>query len=187
MRIIGGEARGRSIRAPRGERTRPTTDRVRESLFSLLGDLHDLNICDGFAGSGALGLESLSRGARYTWFFDLDRLAIRAVEDNLELLGWEDRATVRQLPFEKGVFQIEDPLDVVFLDPPYEKGLDATALEALAATSACRRDALVVVERSIRDPELRHWGFDHDEDRIYGDTILSFYYRNANSESLAGG
>jgi 16S rRNA (guanine966-N2)-methyltransferase len=185
MRIIGGEAGGRSLKAPQGGTTRPTTDRVRESLFSILGDVTGLVVCDAFAGSGALGLEALSRGAAFVWFFEIDRGALRALEENIALLGWHDRCQVVRQSYEKAFELVDDDLDLVFLDPPYQRGLDSQALES-AARSGLREDALVVVERSARDPDLRHWAFDHDEDRRYGETILTFMYRNRRSEPERG-
>jgi 16S rRNA (guanine966-N2)-methyltransferase len=185
MRIIGGEASGRPLKAPKGRNTRPTTDRVRESLFSILGDVSELVVCDAFAGSGALGLEALSRGAAHAWFFEIDRAALAALRENIANLGWEDRCSVIPRSFEQAFAQVSAQLDLLFLDPPYEQGMDVAALDA-AVRGSLRTDALVVVERSARDPDLVHWGFDHDEDRRYGETILTFMYRNAQSGAPDG-
>ena len=185
MRIIGGEAGGRALKAPKGRKTRPTTDRVRESLFSILGDVSELVICDAFAGSGSLGLEALSRGAAFCWFFEVDRAALGALRDNIEALGWQDRCEVIPRSFVSGFGSVEGDLDLVFLDPPYERGLDVEALD-IAVESGLRADALVVIERSARDPDLRHWGYEHDEDRRYGETILTFMYRNRHLEAQDG-
>ncbi len=176
MRIIGGEARGRSLKAPKGKGTRPTTDRVRESLFGILGDVSDLRVCDGFAGSGALGLEALSRGAAFATFIEVDRAAQRAIAENIEMLGYEDRSSVSTMPFARAIAHVEEEVDLLFLDPPYETGMDLEALESAAPFLLA--DTLVVVERSARDGDLVHWGYDHDEDRKYGETILTFLYRN---------
>src|SRR5574340_694484 len=97
MRIISGEARGRHLRAPRGAATRPTADRVREALFNILGDVAGLAVLDLFAGTGALGLEALSRGAASAVLVDNAEAAVRVIQANVALLGYEDRSRVLRL------------------------------------------------------------------------------------------
>jgi len=124
MRIIGGEWRGRTIKAPPGDGTRPTTDRVRESLFSMLasrlGSFEDLRVADLFAGSGALGLEALSRGAGHCTFVERDRGAISALQANITALGGV--ADVISRPVEN-IRAASAPYDLIFLDPPYAQAL----------------------------------------------------------------
>lgn len=134
MRLVAGKWRGRPITAPQGDNTRPTSDRTRETLFAMLtsrlGSFEDLRIADLFAGSGALGLEALSRGAASAVFVEQDAAAIRAIKKNIDTLGagalCDVRATsVMTLPL------VNEPLDVIFLDPPYATGAGAVAIDRL--------------------------------------------------------
>lgn len=134
MRIIAGEWRRRQLRAPAGEETRPTADRTRETLFAMLtsrlGSFEGLRVADLFAGSGALGLEALSRGAAHCLFVEQDAAAIRALRANLAALQAQARAEVRA----GSVMQLGpacEPLDLILLDPPYESGAGAVALDRL--------------------------------------------------------
>ncbi|HVU05670.1 MAG TPA: 16S rRNA (guanine(966)-N(2))-methyltransferase RsmD [Polyangiaceae bacterium] len=127
MRIIAGRFRGRPIVAPEGMTTRPTTDRAREAIFNILGPLDGENVVDCFAGTGALGIESLSRGARHATFVETDRNALRAIQKNLEKLGVTAQATVLDVPVEKARARLERlaPFDVVLADPPWKIAQDA--------------------------------------------------------------
>ena len=124
MRVVAGTARGRPLVAPPGDRTRPTTDRVRESIFNALwsrGALEDATVVDLFAGSGALGVEALSRGARHATFVDPDRAARQAVRRNLDVCGFVGRATVVAATAEQWLASLgpDARFDLVFCDPPY--------------------------------------------------------------------
>ena len=133
MRVIAGAWRGRRLAAPPGDSTRPTADRVRESLFSMLasrlGGFEDLRVADLYAGSGALGIEALSRGAASCQFVEFDRKAADALQANLAALGAVARAKVVTCPVER--FVPLQPLDLIFADPPYASG-SGSALVALA-------------------------------------------------------
>jgi 16S rRNA (guanine966-N2)-methyltransferase len=178
-RIIGGAAGGRRLRTPPGARTRPTSDRVREALFSAvtsaLGSLDGLRFLDLYAGSGAVGLEAGSRGAAAVTLVEQDRRTAALIRDNARSVGLAAEvvcaAVGRHLADSPGA-----AYDVVFLDPPYDlPGADVEAdLQALAA-GWLAPDALVVVERSARDRELR-WpaGFAPGRVRSYGETSLSY-------------
>lgn len=135
MRIIAGEWRGRKLAAPAGEATRPTADRVRETLFSMLasrlGDFSGLAVADLFAGSGALGLEALSRGAATCLFAENDAAALRALRANIAALGAQPRADVRAASV-LALGHAREPLDLILLDPPYYGGAGAVALDKLA-------------------------------------------------------
>lgn len=124
MRVVAGTARGRTLVAPPGSRTRPTTDRVREAIFNALGSrggLEGAQVADLFAGSGALGVEALSRGAAHATFVDRDRQARRAIARNLAACGFEDRATVVPVPVERWLAGLPpgQRYDLAFCDPPY--------------------------------------------------------------------
>ncbi|HZS34585.1 MAG TPA: 16S rRNA (guanine(966)-N(2))-methyltransferase RsmD [Methylomirabilota bacterium] len=180
MRIIGGRDRGRRLRAPRGFRTRPTGERVREALFDILGPaVVGARALDLFAGSGAVGLEALSRGAARVVFVERDPAALRALRANLAALGASREAArvvaddVVAALGELG--RLEAPFDLVFLDPPYTSGLAARALAALGPAGVCRPGAEVVVQHSTRSPLPAVSGLlGHRRARRFGDTALTF-------------
>jgi len=134
VRIIAGAWRGRAIEAPRGTATRPTSDRAREGLFSMLasrlGSFEGLEVADLFAGTGALGLEALSRGAARCTFVETDRAALATLRRNIDRLGAGERAEIRAQSVEHVSLA---PCDLIFLDPPYGAGLAQPALERAAA------------------------------------------------------
>ncbi len=123
MRVVAGSARGRRLRSPDGEATRPTSDRVREAVFNALhsqGLVHDSRIADLFAGSGAMGIEALSRGAAHVWFVESDRAAQSVIVENLDTLGLADAATVIRATVASALRGgLTDRLDVAIADPPY--------------------------------------------------------------------
>ncbi len=174
MRVIAGRLGGRPLTAPRGRATRPTSDRVREALFSILGELTGLTVLDLFAGSGALAIESLSRGARTAVLVDSSAAAITAIRRNLE--GLELAAEVHQqraLPYLQRARGAHRQYDLVFVDPPYRYASDlgrelSTALEPVLAP-----EARVVAESDRRAP-LTLDLTQHDE-RTYGDTLIRIY------------
>ena len=135
MRIIAGEWRGRRLQAPAGDATRPTADRTRETLFSMLvsrlGAFEGLSVADLFAGSGALGLEALSRGATTCLFVEQDAAAIRSLRANIAALRAQDRSEVRAGSV-LALGPAKAPLDLLLLDPPYDSGAGNVALEKLA-------------------------------------------------------
>lgn len=135
LRIVAGEWRGRKLAAPEGDATRPTADRTRETLFSMLtsrlGSFEGLKVADLFAGSGALGLEALSRGAAHCLFVDQDAAAIRAIRRNIAALQAQTRCDVRTSSV-LSLGPAKEPMDLVLLDPPYETGAGAVAVDKLA-------------------------------------------------------
>ena len=174
MRIVAGEFKGRRLHAPRGAGTRPTADRVREALFSMLGDVSGARVLDLYAGSGALGIEALSRGAAEATFVDSAPGAIRAVKANLDMLGAEAevrRADVRR--FLGSARAAARQYDLVFLDPPYRLAgrLGGELTAALPAVLA--PGAAVVAESDRRAPlEL---GLPILDERRYGDTLIRIH------------
>ena len=174
MRVIAGEYGGRELVAPRGRSTRPTSDRVREALFSILGDLEGLTVLDLFAGSGALGIEALSRGAAQATLVDSSAAAVAAIRRNLERLGAE--ATVHRagaLAYLQRARGSTPQYDLVFLDPPYRQAgtLSERLTAALVPVLAPR--ARVVAESDRRHP-LR-LDLDLLDERGYGDTAIHIY------------
>ncbi len=136
MRIISGAWRGRPLLSPAGQATRPTSDRAREGLFSMLasrlGSFEGLAVADLFAGTGALGIEALSRGASHCSFYEKDRGALDVLKRNLDRLGAADRAEVRAQPVEHAM-PPRAPCDLILMDPPYASGLAQTALDRIGA------------------------------------------------------
>ena len=151
MRIIAGAWRGRPLLAPPGQATRPTSDRAREGLFSMLasrlGSFEGLQVADLFAGTGALGLEALSRGAAHCTFVEKDAKAIAALKSNVAKLGAEARVEIRAQAAEHAA-PLPAPCDLVLMDPPYRTGLAQLALDRIAALGWLAPGAWVSVELS---------------------------------------
>jgi 16S rRNA (guanine966-N2)-methyltransferase len=180
-RIIAGEAGGRRLVVPAGERVRPTSDRVKESVFSALGSdrLVGARVIDLYAGSGALGLEALSRGAAEALLVERDAGAARAIRTNIETLGFAGRAVLR-VGSVASVFAgpaPQDPFDLALLDPPYDTpGEDVeSVLRLLAEGNWLTPAATVVVERAAGSSPLQ-WppGWESTWERCYGDTLVLF-------------
>jgi len=178
MRVIAGTYGGRELVAPRGRATRPTSDRVREALFSILGEVTDLRVLDLFAGSGALAIEALSRGAAHAVLVESDARAARVIQANLKALDLAtERAEVRRrdaLRVVRDASEAGESYDLVFLDPPYRlaTGLGpdlATALAPLLAPGAR------VIGESDRRTPLDLPGYTTTFERRYGDTLLRIH------------
>jgi 16S rRNA (guanine966-N2)-methyltransferase len=175
MRIVAGSHRGRRLETPPDERIRPTSDRIRESLFNILH--HRLEgfigkrVLDGFAGTGALGFEALSRGAESALFVDSDRDALALCRRNAASLGLTAQADFQlgdltHPPRSAGAF------DLILLDPPYGKGLAAAALSALGAAEWLAPQAIAVIEADKSQPEVIPEGFSTIDSRDYGRTRI---------------
>ena len=175
MRIIAGAWRGRLIDAPAGASTRPTADRVRETLFSMLvsrlGSFEDLRVADLFAGSGALGLEALSRGAAHATFVDRDAKAVAAIRANAEKLGAAER--VRVLAGSALALPRAGPFDLILADPPYAPGSGSEAAAAVIAAGWLAPGGLLVVETARKDSVAAD-GLELVTDRQVGKARLSF-------------
>ena len=175
LRISGGRFRGRRLVTPRGLKTRPTSERVREALFSILGArVADARVADCFAGSGALGIEALSRGASYVDFYERVAAPAAAIQDNLSALQLEDMGRVIRggLP---GSLRAAPPYGLVLIDPPWGKGLAEKTLDALVKCDAAPGALVVVEERRGGFMLPEHTGQVQLVDRrTYGDTELSF-------------
>jgi 16S rRNA (guanine966-N2)-methyltransferase len=185
-RIIGGAAGGRRIATPKGDLTRPTSDRVREALFSALeawaGSLRGLRVLDLYAGSGAIGLEAWSRGAGAVTLVESDRRTAALIASNARALGLRDADVVASSVSSFLVGTRRAPYDLVFSDPPYPLDEEAVArdLALLAANGWLTPDALVVVERASRSPEpVWPAGLALLREKKYGETRL--WYAEATS------
>ncbi len=173
MRVVAGEHRGRRLRAPTGPGTRPTADRVREALFSILGSVDGLHVADLYAGSGALGIEALSRGAGSCVFVESDRRAAAVIKDNLEALGASRAALLQRdvLEWLRGEHEIR--LDLVFCDPPYDSAPSLVQPLSELLPRATAPDARIVTESSKRHPLILDLPL--DDERTYGDTRIAIH------------
>jgi 16S rRNA (guanine(966)-N(2))-methyltransferase RsmD len=177
MRVIAGALGGRRLKAPRGRVTRPTSDRVREGLFAMLGDMRQASVLDLFAGTGALGIEALSRGASTAVFVEQDASAVRALTDNLRALRIEATETdVRRrdvLAALRSARRSEETYDLVFIDPPYGQALDWGPELTMVLPSLLRPAARVVVESDRRAP--LDLDMEVEQERRYGDTSIRIH------------
>ena len=183
MRIIAGEWRGRVLKAPPGATTRPTGDRTREALFSMLvsrlGSFDDLSVVDVFAGSGALGLEAMSRGATSCTFIDQDREAVRAIKANIEMLS----ANGEVLPIAvSGIATSRKAYDLLMFDPPYGSGGAGALLEKMTRLGWAADAAWAAVE-TRNDESVSAEGWTLDVERTYGIAKLSVLYRTKPAQS----
>jgi 16S rRNA (guanine966-N2)-methyltransferase len=177
-RIVAGRWGGRRLQTPKGDGTRPTSDRVREAMFSslesMLGGFDGVHVLDLFAGSGALGLEALSRGAARADLVESDRMAGRVIGSNIAALVAED-AWLHRMRAEQFVASLPpEPFDLVLLDPPYAMSTEEVGLllTAILRAGGLRPDGVVVVERSSRTPFTWPDGLNGVRDKAYGETHL---------------
>jgi 16S rRNA (guanine966-N2)-methyltransferase len=188
MRIVAGRHRGRVLESPPSADVRPTSDRARESLFNILehgklasgglSPIRDAQVLDAFCGTGALGLEALSRGAARVTFLDSDAGALRLAKANAAKLGESERASFVQADATRP--PAGAPCTLIFLDPPYGKDLAAPSLAALAKGGWCAAGAIAVVETGLHEPLQPPDGFSASDERRYGKAKLTFLvYRPA--------
>lgn len=186
MRIVAGDLKGRPIVAPPGKATRPTTDRVREALFNVIAHadwapaIEGARIVDLFAGSGALGLEALSRGAAFCLFVETDTKARGAIRDNVETFSLFGTTRVhRRSATDLGSIPagLGAPFDIAFLDPPYGKALAPLALESLHRGDWLSSDAIVIVETG-EDEALNVSGWDLLDERTSGASTMRILKRS---------
>jgi 16S rRNA (guanine966-N2)-methyltransferase len=187
MRITGGEHRSRTLEAPRGNATRPTSDRVREAVFAILGSeraFAGATVLDLYAGTGALAFEALSRGAAQATLVESARPALQAIEANARALGVAARIRVVPTTVERALAAVRrsGAFDLVFADPPYDlvrTGEAPRALAALLGADVLSADARLVLEHGKADGAPDIPGVQLRESRRYGDTIVSFYERSS--------
>jgi 16S rRNA (guanine966-N2)-methyltransferase len=192
MRIIAGEFKGRRLAAVKG-RIRPTSDKVREAIFSILGTVvRQAKVLDLFAGTGALSLEALSRGAADAVLVEENTAALSVLRQNLETLGIEERARVLALPVSGALRKLAaqgTQFNLIFLDPPYGRGLALNTLEALQDSGLLQPAASIVAEHSHRETLPEQVGrLRLSQCRRYGDTQVAFYgvRENSQEQELSG-
>ena len=191
MRVITGRAKGRRLKTVRGTVVRPTSDRVKAALFSVLGsrfDLVDRMVLDLFAGTGAVGIEALSRGAKRVVFVEHGRRALAALQANVKTCGFAEQAEILPFTVERALrhLRLHGPqFDGVLVDPPYGSGQSAGTLEQLGQTGILQDEAWVMVERLITDVLADTYGtLRLTETRRYGKTGLALYTVRSASERV---
>ncbi len=188
MRIISGMSKGRKLVTPKRYSIRPTSDRVKESLFNILGgEVEAKVVLDLFAGTGNLGIEALSRGAKRVIFVEKGRQALRLIQTNLSQLGLVDRSEIlpRDVNRAIGILnQRGECFDLILMDPPYEKGLIQRTLMKLIAHPIYHTDSILVIEHNRREPRphlLDGWNLIRQQK--IGDTLLSFLTLQARDQA----
>jgi len=180
MRVTGGIGRGQRLKVPAGDRVRPTSDKVKQALFNILGDrVVGAVFLDLFAGAGGIGIEALSRGAARVVFVDGSRDSLTVVKHNIERTGFEERSQAVLSKAESFCKKPSGPYDIVFLDPPYSNEIQPL-LEQIAGADILKPDAIVIAEhfKKQTSPE-RAGGLTLYREAQYGDTMLAFYqFRN---------
>jgi len=171
MRVIAGTARRLPLKAPTGKDTRPTTDRIKETLFNILqNDVPGAVFVDMFSGSGGIGIEALSRGAERCYFLEQEKQACQCIRDNLKFTRLEDRATLLAQDAFVALNNIrERQADVIFMDPPYGQGYEERALRALIGMRYVTEDTLIIVETAKKSefPYLEELGYMVVREKIY--------------------
>jgi len=179
MRIISGTSRGRRLVAPKNQSLRPTSDRVKESIFNILGEgVEGKMVLDLFAGTGNLGIEALSRGAKRTLFVEKERQALLIIQRNLLQCGVERRSEIipKDVNIAIGILRERgESFDVILMDPPYQKGLIQKTLTKLSSYRIFHEDSILVIEHDRREPLPETVeGWDLIRQRKIGDTLISF-------------
>ncbi|HZT97027.1 MAG TPA: 16S rRNA (guanine(966)-N(2))-methyltransferase RsmD [Chloroflexota bacterium] len=178
-RVGGGSVKGAALKAPRDAHTRPTSDKVRQAIFDVIGSaVVDSRVLDLYAGTGALGIEALSRGAETADFVEARSAAWRAIEANVCSLGMQSRATIWRMPVMKALSRLDRAFDLILADPPYADRDIEGMMESLASGDVVEPGGLVVLEHGKRIEtqseygSLRRWQL-----KRYGDSMVSFYRR----------
>ena len=153
MRVISGSAKRLQLKTVPGNETRPTTDRIKETLFNMISmELTRCRFLDLFAGSGAIGIEALSRGAKQVIFIENNRLAIQCIKDNLKHTHLEDGAMVIQSDVQSALSKMkEEPFDFIFMDPPYHTGVEESILRLLKESTLLHENTIIIIEAAIEE------------------------------------
>ncbi len=180
MRVIAGELRGRKLQELEGMNIRPTSDRVKESLFNMLGTrVYDSEFLDLFAGTGGIGIEAYSRGAAKIVFIDESTKSIQVLKGNLEKLKVEQRVEVYNTDYVNAIHKLSQEgrgFDIIFVDPPYLKGFAQNALSHISDKGILKEEGMVIIEHDIQDDMPEAAGsLQLQRQKKYGNTMLSFY------------
>jgi len=179
MRIVAGKYKGRRIKTAKGEKIRPTTDRVREAIFNVLGNkIVNTRVLDLFSGTGSLGIEALSRGASHVTFIDKSPVSLRLVKINLDLIGEAEKARILRGDVFKVLKKLAGktlPFDVVFADPPYKERFHEEVLLSLKSSKLLTPGAIIIYETASEFEFINFSnGFELLKSKVYGDTKVSF-------------
>lgn len=177
MRIIAGQARGRKLKAPKGMDTRPTSGRVKEAIFNVLSpQIATSKVLDVFAGTGAMGIEALSRGAEKAVFIEKRRDAWLTVKENLQATGLGAYAEVYKGDFSVVLPRLDDKFDIIFIDPPYNQGFVQPAIALIATKRLLSPMGVIVLETDAKHKEIiEAEGLKLVKESVYGDTAVLYY------------
>lgn len=177
MRIIAGDYKGRRLETPKDNSVRPTSDKVKEALFSILtNEIWGSRFLDLFAGTGNVGLEALSRGAKMCVFADQSRDSLKMIKNNIEHCGATEHAKVVSGDYRKVLMSQREPFDIIFLDPPYDKGMLDGCFQLIAENGLLNEDGVLIAEhRREEDLPYEFHGFHKVKERRYGVVMLSIY------------
>ncbi|MGI6678762.1 MAG: 16S rRNA (guanine(966)-N(2))-methyltransferase RsmD [Dehalobacterium sp.] len=177
MRVISGDAKGRKLKAPKGLDTRPTSDRVKEAIFNVLAaKIPCSSVLDVFAGTGGLGIEALSRGAKLAHFIEKDRDAALIVKHNLLHTGLNAHAQVFQGDFTYLLGKLKEKYDLIFLDPPYHQGLVRQAVSLIIKHGLLKEHGVIIIETGTKEKELpQEEEIALVKESVYGDTSVLYY------------
>ena len=177
MRVITGKARGVQLKTPDGLKTRPTTDRVKEALFSIIHfDLPGAEVLDLFGGTGQLGIEAISRGAKRAVFVDSGDAACKLIRENLKRARMEQEGRVVRSDYLEYLGKCREQYDIIFLDPPYAEVFLENALKRITEIDILRSGGIIVAERPLgKDLPWEFEGFERSRDYKYGNTLLTVY------------
>ena len=180
MRVISGSARGVQLRTPDGLKTRPTADRVKEAMFSIIQfDLPFAKVLDLFGGTGQLGIEALSRGASYCYFIDELDQACKLIKDNLSKTKLNDKAKVIRSDYSSFLKTTAEKFDIIFLDPPYAEVFLENSLKIITEIDILQSGGIIVTERPLgKELLFEISGFSKSKDYKYGNTLLTIYRKD---------
>lgn len=180
MRVITGKARGVQLKTPDGMTTRPTSDRVKEALFSIIQfEIPTASVLDLFGGTGQLGIEALSRGAKRAVFVDAGEPACRLIRENLRRTRLESEASVVRADYMDYLKRCREKFDIIFLDPPYAEVFLENALKCIGEIDILQTGGIIVTERPVgKELPWEMDGFSRSKDYKYGNTVLTIYRKN---------
>ncbi len=177
MRVISGRAKGLRLKSPPSNRVRPALDKVKEAIFNILFDVSDARVLDLFAGTGSMGIEAISRGAKSAVFVESWNATADVIKKNLELCQFTSEGVILRFTVERAIKALSkkgETFDLIFVDPPYDKDLVNKTLEQLADSNIMHKDTLLVVEHNPREPIHDHPSLILTDNRKYGQTLVSF-------------
>lgn len=178
MRVIAGSARSVPLMCPAGMDTRPTTDKIKETLFNMIHfNLPGSVFIDLYSGSGAIGIEAISRGASHAYFVDNSKKAAECIKANVSKCKFEDSSTIIVRDVSDSLYEIHDKADIIFMDPPYELGKEAAIMKQLMTSPIVKKDTLFIIESAVDKDlsEIESMGYEVVKEKIYKTNKHTFY------------